>query len=182
MKFKQQKIKGVYLISPEPFSDNRGIYRRHFCQKEFGDHGLTQRVAQANIVENKYKYTLRGFHYQKPLFEEGKTLSCIKGALYDIVVDLRPKSPTYLEWIGFELDEDNRNSLYIPPGCAHAALTLKNNTIVHYYSSEFYNPKSEAGIRYNDPLFEFKWPHKPMIISEKDKTFPNFIPQFNKSS
>lgn len=182
MKFHKQKIKGVYLIEPEPFVDDRGIYRRHFCQREFKNHGIIATIAQANIVENKRRYTLRGFHYQKPPFGEGKTLSCIKGAAYDIVLDIDPKSSTYLQWIGFKLDDKNRNSLYIPPSCTHAILTIKDNTIIHYYTSEFYSPKAEKGIRYNDPYFNFKWPHKPMIISEKDKTFPNFIPQFNKSS
>lgn len=177
MKFHNQKITGVYLIEPEPFKDDRGIYRRHFSQEEFKSHSLETKVAQANIVENKYAYTLRGFHYQKHPYEEGKTLSCLRGAIYDIVVDLRPESPTYLKWIAFELSEDNKYSLYIPPGCAHGALTLKDNTLVHYYSSQFYNPQSEKGVRYNDPLFKFKWPHEPEVISDKDKNYPDFIPQ-----
>lgn len=177
MKFKQQKINGVYLIEPEPFIDSRGMYRRHFCQNEFKEHGLISNVAQANIVENKYKLTLRGFHYQKAPFEEDKTLSCLKGSIHDIVVDLRSTSPTYLKWLAFELNEANRYSLYIPKGCTHAVLTLEDNTIVHYYSSQFYHPNSEAGIRYNDPLFNFKWPHQPEVISYKDKNHPNFIPE-----
>lgn len=176
MKFYKQKITGVYLIEPESFIDNRGIYRRHFCQNEFKAHGIITKVAQANIVENKYAYTLRGFHYQKHPFKEGKILSCIKGAAYDIVMDINPKSSTYLQWIGFELNDKNRYSLHIPPSCTHAILTLKKNTIVHYYSSEFYNPKTEGGIRYNDPYFKFKWPHQPKVISDKDKNFPNFTP------
>ncbi len=176
MKFYKQKIKGVYLIEPQPFIDERGMYRRHFSQDEFKTHSISTRVVQANMVENKFAFTLRGFHYQKSPFGEGKTLSCIRGSIYDIVVDLRPKSPTYLRWMAFELNEKNRNSLYIPPGCTHAALTLEDHTIVHYYSSQFYNPKAERGIRYNDPLFKFKWPHKPLIISNKDKNHPDFIP------
>lgn len=177
MKFHKQKIKGVYLIEPEPFHDSRGMYRRHFCQREFKNHGITAKIAQANIVENKLRYTLRGFHYQKPPFGEAKTLSCIKGAAYDIVLDIDPKSPTYLQWIGFKLDDKNRNSLYIPPSCTHAILTLQDNTLIHYYTTEFYNPKSEGGIRYNDPYFKFKWPHEPKIISEKDKNHPDFLPE-----
>lgn len=177
MKFHKQKIKGVYLIEPEPFVDDRGIYRRHFCQNEFKVQGIPTKVAQANIVENKHAFTLRGFHYQKPPFEEGKTLSCIKGAAYDIVLDIDPKSPTYLQWIGFKLDDKNRNSLYIPPNCTHAILTLKDNTLIHYYTSEFYAPKSEGGIRYNDPYFKFKWPHQPEVISKKDQNHPDFIPK-----
>lgn len=177
MKFYKQKINGVYLIKPELFIDKRGVYRRHFSQDEFKTQLISTKVVQANIVENKYAFTLRGFHYQKSPFAEGKTLSCIKGAVYDIVIDLRPKSPTYLKWLAFELNEKNRNSLHVPPGCTHAALTLKDNTIVHYYSSQSYNPKSEAGIRYNDPLFKFIWPHKPQVISDKDKSHPDFIPE-----
>lgn len=174
MKFHKQKINGVYLIEPEPFTDNRGIYRRHFCQKEFKKHSINFQVAQANIVENKCAFTIRGFHFQKPPFDERKILSCIKGFAYDIVLDLDPSSSTYLQWQGFDLNEGNRNSLYIPPRCTHAILTLKDNTIIHYYSSEFYTPKAEGGIRYNDPYFNFKWPHQPEVISEKDKNHPNF--------
>lgn len=176
MKFRKQKINGIFLIEPEPIMDKRGMYRRHFCQNEFKTHSLSTKVAQSNIVENLYAFTLRGFHYQVPPYAEAKTLSCIRGAIYDIVVDLRPESPTYLQWIGFELNDNNRNSLYIPPGCSHAALTLVDNTIVHYYSSAFYNPKAERGIRFDDPLFGFKWPYKPEIISDKDRNHPNFTP------
>lgn len=175
MKFYKQKIKGVYLIEPEPFVDDRGVFRRHFDQREFKENGITTRIVQANVSENKYKHTLRGFHYQKFPYGEGKTLSCIKGAIYDIIVDIRPHSPTYLQWISFELDEDNKHSIHIPKGCANAFLTLKNNSIVHYYCSQFYHPKSERGIRYNDPLFNFRWPHLPKVISDKDKNHPDFI-------
>lgn len=177
MKFYIKKINGVYLIEPELFIDNRGVYRRHFCQRELKAHSIPAKVAQANIVESKTAFTLRGFHYQEYPYEEGKILSCIKGAIYDIVVDIRPKSPTYLKWVAFELDENNKKSVSIPPGCAHATLTLQDNTIVHYYSTQFYHPESERGIRYNDPLFKFNWPHEPSIISEKDKNHPNFSPK-----
>lgn len=176
MKFHKQRIKGVYLIESEPFIDNRGIYRRHFCQKEFKNHSIDFQVAQSNIVENKHRYTMRGFHFQKPPFGEGKILSCIKGSAHDIVLDIDPKSPTYLQWEGFDLNARNRKSLYIPPGCTHAILTLENNTIIFYYSSEFYTPKAEGGIRYNDSFFQFKWPHQPEVISDKDKNHPDFIP------
>lgn len=175
MKFHQQKIKGVYLIEPEPIIDKRGIYRRHFAREEFKLHSLNPNIVQSNIVENIQAYTLRGFHYQIAPHEEAKTLSCIKGSIYDIVVDLRNDSTTFLQWIGFELNDKNRNSLYIPPGCSHAALTLVDNTIVQYFSSNAYYPQSERGIRFNDPLFNFKWPYKIEIISDKDKNHSNFI-------
>lgn len=176
MKFHAQKIKNVFLIEPEPFTDERGIYRRHFCRKEFKDLNINFRIAQANIVENKKAYTLRGFHFQKPPFREGKLLSCIKGAAYEIVLDINPKSPTYLQWISVEINDTNRFSLYVPPECTHAILTLKPNTIVHYYTTEFYTPASEGGIRWNDPYFNFKWPRKPKVISQKDKNHPDFKP------
>lgn len=177
MKFYKQKIKGVYLIEPEPFVDDRGVFRRHFDIKEFKENSISGRILQANISENKFKHTLRGFHYQKYPHGEGKTLSCIKGAIYDIVVDLRPNSKTYLKWVSFELDENNRKSIHIPPGCANAFLTRKDNSIIHYYCSQVYTPKAERGIRFDDRLFKFKWPHKPKVISDKDNSHPNFIPK-----
>lgn len=176
MKFYKQKIKGIYLIEPEPFIDGRGVFRRHFDLKEFKDNQIDPMVVQANISENKFKYTLRGFHYQSYPYSEGKTLSCIKGAIYDIVVDVRPNSPTYMQWISFELDENNRKSIHIPSGCANAFLTLKTGCIIHYYCTQFYTPQAEKGIRYDDPLFNFKWPHSPKVISDKDKNHSNFIP------
>lgn len=177
MKFHKQKIKGVYLIEPESFVDDRGVFRRHFDFNEFRAHSISPRVVQANVSENKYKYTLRGFHYQTYPYGEGKTLSCIKGAIYDIVADLRPNSPTYLKWISFKLDENNRFSIHIPPGCTNAFLTLKNASIIHYYCSQFYTQEAEKGVRFDDPLFKFKWPHKPKVISDKDKNHPDFNPK-----
>lgn len=174
MEFYEQKIRGVFLIEPEPFADERGMFRRHFCQKEFSEHGIVTSVAQSNVSENKFKHTLRGFHYQLPPHGEGKTLSCLRGAIYDIVVDLRPKSSTYLKWIAVELNENNRKSIHVPPGCANAFLTLADNSLIHYYCSEFYNSGAERGVRYNDPLFNFKWPAEPIVISDKDRSWPDF--------
>lgn len=177
MKFIKTKIKDCVIIEPTPFEDERGSFRRHFCIDEFEQHHLDSKVTQCNISENKKKNTLRGFHYQIPPFEEAKTLTCIKGKLYDIVVDLRPYSPTYLRWEGFELSEQNKRTLHIPKGCAHAFITLKNNTIAHYYVSQKYSNSHERGIRWNDPLFNFKWPHKPLFISEKDSSYPDYKPE-----
>ncbi len=177
MRFKAQKLKGAFFIEPEPFIDDRGVFRRHFAEEEFKKHGIANKVMHANISENKYKHTLRGFHYQIYPYGEGKTLSCIKGAIYDIMVDLRPSSETYLQWVSFELDENNRSSIHIPPGCANAFLTLQDNSIIHYYCSKPYNPKAEKGIRFNDPIFNFKWPHQIKIISDKDKSHPDFVPK-----
>lgn len=175
MIFKELKIKGVYLISPEPYKDKRGLFRRHFCAKEFKKKNIEFKVRQSNISENKFLGTLRGFHYQKYPFQEAKTLSCISGKFYDVVVDLRKKSKTYKKWVSVTISSDNRKMLHVPKGCANSFMTLKNNTIIHYYCSQYYNPKNEKGIRYNDPTFRFKWPIKPKIISNKDISHKNFV-------
>ena len=123
MRFLSQKLPGVFLIEPEPFIDNRGLFRRHFCQKEFAEHDISVEVKQANISENRRRHTLRGLHFQRPPFREGKLLSCVKGAIFDVVIDLRPDSPAYLQWISLELSDENRLSLYLPPGCANGYIT-----------------------------------------------------------
>ena len=177
MKFIPQAIPGAYVIEPEPFEDDRGVFRRHFCQEEFTAATLISDVRQCNVSENRHKHTLRGFHYQVQPFCECKTMSCLKGAMYDIVVDLRPASPTYLKWVSVELNDRNRRSVHIPQGCANAFLTLEDDSIVHYYCSEFYHPEAEKGIRYNDPLFQFKWPVEPAQISRKDLSHLDFVPE-----
>ena len=139
MIFHKQEIEGVYIIEPTPFKDDRGVFRRNYCLKEFQDaigHSGTP-VMQANISENKYKYTLRGFHYQKAPCREAKTLTVIRGSIWDVVVDLRPESPTYLQWRGWGATAEGRLSIHVPMGCANAFLTLEDDTVVHYYSSEF---------------------------------------------
>ena len=174
MKFKELDIAGVYIIEPEPFIDDRGAFRRHFCQKEFLEHGIVNNMEQSNVSENNFAKTLRGFHYQLDPHAEGKTLSCLKGKIYDVVVDLRPESSTYMKWISVELDEENRKSIHIAPGCANAFLTLEDNCLIHYYCSKSYNPEYERGIRFNDPAFNFDWPFEPEIISDKDLNHPDY--------
>tara|TARA_Y100000590_G_scaffold470570_1_gene666446 strand:- start:5637 stop:6167 length:531 start_codon:yes stop_codon:yes gene_type:complete len=175
MKFEKLKINGAYFIHAEPFEDERGIFRRNFCKKEFENSGIDSSIEQANISENKYKYTLRGFHFQIPPFGEGKTMTILKGRIYDIIVDLRKESESYLKWFSFELSPEMRTSFHVPPGCANAFLTLEDDTLVHYYCSQSYNPEAERGIRYNDPLFNFKWPiKKPIHISEKDDSWEDY--------
>lgn len=180
MKFFEQEIKGVWLIEPEPSVDHRGILRRHFCQKEFGERVINTIIRQTNISENRYKYTLRGFHYQIRPFEEAKTITCFQGSIYDIVVDLRLQSETFLKWMAFEINSNNKFSLHVPAGCANAYLTLTDNTLIHYYMSEFYSPESCRGFRYNDPIFNFVWPAEPKVISEKDRNYPDFDPNLVK--
>ncbi|MBF0430813.1 MAG: dTDP-4-dehydrorhamnose 3,5-epimerase family protein [Fibrobacteria bacterium] len=182
MKFIEQQIEGVWLIEPEPFRDDRGALRRHFCQKEFSDHGITSDIAQGNISENINAYTLRGFHYQISPFEESKTLSCYSGSLYDVVVDLRPESSTFLKWVPLTIDAEKKQSIHVPSGCANAYLTLDINTCVHYYMSEFYHPGSYRGFRYNDPFFNITWPREPEMISEKDKGYSDFNPAVLETS
>ncbi len=169
MKFLKQKLKGVYVIKPEPFKDKRGMFRRHFCKKELKKIGIETSVQQANISENPKRGTLRGFHYQKKPHQEAKTISCLKGSFFDVIIDLRKNSPTYKKWQSFVITEKNRFSLHIPKGCANAFLTLENNTLIHYYCSNSYNPKFESGVLFNDPALKIKWPFKPIHISEKDK-------------
>ena len=174
MKFSKLSLKDKWQIEPNLFEDSRGTFRRSFCQEKYKEYGIDSDMSQGNISENIYKGTLRGFHYQIKPFSEGKTLSCLRGSIYDIIVDLRVESKTYMKWISFELTENNRLSIHIPPGCANAFLTLEDNCLIHYYCSNSYHPTSERGIRYNDPAFNFQWPFSPEIISDKDKSHPDY--------
>jgi len=176
MIFTEQHIEGVFIITPEPFSDKRGLLRRHFCQREYSKVGVMSEVKQCNVSENINQYTLRGFHYQMKPFGEDKTISCMNGAIYDVVIDLRKESKTYLNWESFNLTKENRLNLFVPRGCANAYLTLKDNTWIFYYHSEFYTPGAEGGIRYNDPFFNINWPVEPQIISDRDLHHSNFDP------
>ena len=172
MKFQELGLPGVWLIEPELIQDERGIFRRHFCKKEFADHGIETGVMQGNISENPHLYTLRGFHYQAPPHSEGKTISCLSGGVYDIVVDLRKGSKTFLQWVSLTIDSKDRKSLYVPPGCANAYMTTEPNTIVHYYMTAMYTADAYRGFHYNDPAFNFVWPAPPKLISEKDQNLP----------
>lgn len=174
MKFHKQKIGGVWLIEAEPIADARGVFQRHYCHREFSQQGIDSGILQTNISENYHKHTLRGFHYQAKPFEESKTLTCLRGAIYDIVVDLRPGSPTFLRWASFELRVGDGRSLHVPAGCANAYLTLEDSTAILYYMSEVYSAGAYRGFRYNDPLFGFEWPVEPAVISEKDRCYPDF--------
>jgi dTDP-4-dehydrorhamnose 3,5-epimerase len=174
MKFIETEIDGVFIIEAEPFIDDRGAFRRHFCESEFKKNNIVEDITQCNVSENKYAYTLRGFHYQLDPHSEGKTLSCLNGSIYDVVVDLRRNSTTYMKWISIELSKANRKSVHIAPGCANAFMTLEDNSLIHYYCSQSYAPDFERGIRFNDPSFNFKWPSEPEVISEKDLNHPDF--------
>lgn len=176
MTFTELDVAGVFLIELAVHADERGAFRRHFCAEEFAAHGLRADVVQGNISENLRAGTLRGFHYQTGRSAEAKTISCMTGSLYDIVLDLRPDSPTFMRWVAAELSAEDRRSLHVPAGCANAWMTMAPNTMVHYYMSELFAPGSARGIRYNDPAFDFRWPMEPVVIAERDRTFPDFNP------
>ena len=175
MNFIPQKINDLFLIIPDLHDDERGVFRRSFCKEVFEKNGVNFNVLQGNISENYNKHTLRGFHYQSTPSDESKIITCISGSLFNIVLDLREKSNTYKKWSSLEINSKERQSVYVPSGCANAFLTLENNTIVHYYMNDSYNPNTYRGIRYNDPAFSFEWPHEPEIISKKDLNLPDFI-------
>jgi dTDP-4-dehydrorhamnose 3,5-epimerase len=173
MKIFKQKIKGLYLVKNTSFKDHRGIFSRQYCKKKLKK--IFSRISQVNISKNFSKGTLRGFHYQTRKSAEIKMITLLKGSIYDIVVDLRVKSKTYLKWQFFNLDEKNIHSIILPKGCANAFLTLKNDTIISYLTSSNHNLRLEKGIRYNDPKFNFKWPIKVVKISKKDKSWKNYV-------
>jgi len=165
------KIKGVYIMEPELLADERGFFTRSFCKEEFRNYGLDADIVQCNISCNKKRGTLRGMHYQIPPFEEAKIVSCTKGSIYDVVVDLRRDSPTYCQWHSEKLSADSYRMLYIPKGCAHGFQTLEDNCIVYYQMGEYYHSECAVGIRWNDPSIGIVWPLPPMIISERDKNY-----------
>jgi len=173
MIFHEAKLPGVHEIRIEPRLDERGFFARCWCREEFESKGLTARIVQCSISLNVRKGTLRGVHYQTP-HEETKIVRCTRGSLYDVVVDLRPDSPMFKEWIAVVLSAEKRNMLYVPKGCAHGFLTLEDNTEVFYQMSEFYRPESSRGVRWDDPAFQIVWPGVPEVISERDRTYPDF--------
>ena len=174
MIFKQTKFKGVFIIEMERLKDRRGFFARTFCKKEFKKHGLNPRILQCSISFNKKKGTLRGIHYQVSPHQEAKLVSCIRGAIYDVTIDLRPDSPTFKQWLAVELTADNHRMLYVPEGVAHGFQTLTDNTEVLYQMFELYYPECARGVRWNDPAIRIQWPFKKCIISPKDQQCPDF--------
>ncbi len=172
MQFTETKLKDAFIIDLELKQDYRGFFARIFCQKEFEARGLKSLVAQCNLSFNYKKGTLRGMHYQIPPATETKLIRCIKGAIYDVIVDMRPNSPTYLQHIGVELNDQNRRALYVPEMFAHGYQALTEETEVIYQVSEFYTPNTEKGLRYDDPLLKIEWPLPVSEISEKDSKWP----------
>lgn len=174
MIFTETALKGVFLIDTEPVRDERGLFMRTWCQREFEAHGLSISWVQSSVSVNIRKGTMRGLHYQSAPHEEVKLVSCTAGAIYDVVLDLRPASPTYCQHIGVTLSADNRRAVYIPKCCAHGFLTLEPNSDVSYSMSEFHVPTSARGVRWDDPAFKIAWPAPILVMPEKDRTWPAF--------
>jgi dTDP-4-dehydrorhamnose 3,5-epimerase len=174
MIFTETRVRGAYIIDVNRSADPRGSFARAWCRKEFEDHGLTARVVQVNLSSSVRKGTLRGMHYQLEPYAEAKTVSCTKGAVYDVVLDLRRDSPTYLRWAAAELTADNRRMLYVPEGCAHGHQTLEDGTELLYFMSEFYSPEHARGVRFDDPAFGIEWPLAVTSISDADRSWPDY--------
>lgn len=172
MLFTETKLKGAFIIDLELKSDDRGFFARTFCAKEFEAHGLKPAVSQCNMSFNHKAGTLRGMHYQVAPACETKLVRCTRGAVYDVIIDLRPDSPTYRQHIGVELSADNRRALYVPEMFAHGYQTLTDDAEVVYQVTEFYTPGYERGARYNDPAFGIEWPMPVAVISDKDANWP----------
>ena len=172
MVFTETKLSGAFIIDLERREDSRGFFARAFCQHEFGDHGLKPVIAQANIGFNRRRGCLRGMHFQYPPAAETKVVRCTRGAVLDIIVDLRPESPTYLEHVSVELTADNHRAIYIPERFAHGYQTLEDETETSYQVGEFYTPAAEGGLRYDDPALALTWPLPISEISEKDAAWP----------
>lgn len=179
MRFTATPLKGAYLINLDPRSDERGFFSRLFCSEEFTKHGLEPNFVQANDSQSKHQGTLRGLHYQLPPKAETKLVRCIKGSLYDVILDLRQDSETFGESFGAILSAENRAMMYVPKGFAHGFLTLEEDSEVIYMVSEFYCKELERGIRWDDPCFNIEWPAEPIIISDKDKIHPDFDPAYH---
>ncbi|MCC6345744.1 MAG: dTDP-4-dehydrorhamnose 3,5-epimerase, partial [Nitrospirales bacterium] len=177
MIFRETGLKGAFLIEPERIQDERGYFIRTWCRREFESRGLDPRLVQCNISYTRSRGTLRGMHYQEEPYGEAKLVRCIRGELYDVIIDLRPGSPTYREWLPVTLTERNGMMLYIPEGFAHGFLTLQDDTEVFYQMSEYYRPDRAKGVRWNDPAFGIRWPLEVKVISERDKSYHDYDPQ-----
>ncbi|MFF2018102.1 dTDP-4-dehydrorhamnose 3,5-epimerase [Paenibacillus sp. NPDC058177] len=176
MRFTETKLSGAYLIEMQLLTDSRGHFARSWCYEEFASRGLEASFVQCNISYNKYKGTLRGLHYQSFPYEETKLVRCTKGSIYDVIVDIRPNSPTYKQWFGIELSETNYKMLYIPKGFAHGFQTLSDDTEVFYQMGQVYKEEYARGLKWDDPVFNITWPkeEKDRIISERDLNYDRY--------
>lgn len=178
MKFHPTNLEGAYSISLEPFRDERGLFARTFCQREFAEIGHEKEFVQFNHSLNSHKGTIRGLHYQRPPYAEIKLIRCIKGAVYDVLVDVRQESPTFLQHFGIELSAENMTMIYIPEGFAHGFQTLEDETELIYHHTAFYTPGVESGLKFDDPTLGIRWPLPPSVISDKDQNYPSISQTF----
>lgn len=174
MIFNRTRIDGVFLIELEKFEDSRGFFARAWCQDEFKKQGLNSHLVQCNFAFNKKKGILRGMHYQAKPFEEEKLVRCVRGSIFDVVVDVRQESPTYKEYLAFNLTEKNHNALYIPAGCAHGYQALEDNSELFYQMSCVHSPEHAKVFRWNDPTINIDWPIKDPILLDRDNEYPDF--------
>jgi dTDP-4-dehydrorhamnose 3,5-epimerase len=174
MIFKRAALGGVYLIEIDKLEDERGFFARTWCQREFEAYGLNSRLVQCNLSSNKKKGTLRGMHYQAAPYQEAKLVSCNRGSIYDVIVDLRPESPTYKAYLGVTLSAETHTMVYVPEGFAHGFLTLEDETYVYYQMSEFYAPEYARGFRWDDPAFGINWPGEIQVISTRDANYLDY--------
>jgi dTDP-4-dehydrorhamnose 3,5-epimerase len=182
MLFSETSIPGAYLIDLEKRGDDRGFFARAFCEQEYASHQLVSRFVQVNNSLSAHKGTLRGMHYQLPPKAETKLVRCIRGSLYDLILDLRPDSPSFGRSFGAELSAENRRMMYVPKGFAHGFITLEENTEAFYFVDEFYAPDRERGLRWNDPAFQLSWPIAPVVLSDKDAGQRDFDPAWHLSA
>ena len=178
MIFTETKLKGAFVIEIKKLADDRGFFGRSWCRREMEEHGLNGNVVNMNTSLTKYRGTLRGLHFQLPPNAEAKMIRCTRGSVYDIIVDLRPDSPTFRQWYGEELTADNHKMLYSPEGFAQGFITLEDNTEITYLTTDFYAPAAAKGVRWNDPAFNIKLPLNPVVISDQDKTWPDLDPDY----
>lgn len=174
MIFTETKLQGAYLVELEPLKDERGFFALSWSEREFAERGLESRLAECNISFNRRKGTVRGMHYQESPHGQAKLVRCTMGAVFDVMIDLRPSSPTFKRWLAFELTAKNHVALYIPIDFAHGFQTLEDNSEVLYQMSEVYSPGDGRGVRWDDPAFRIEWPHKVTLINERDASYPDF--------
>lgn len=177
MLFRETRLPGAFVVELEKHEDERGFFARSWCQKEFEARGLNPRTVQCNVSFNKVKGTLRGMHYQVAPRAEAKLVRCTRGAIYDVIIDLRSKSPTYKQYVSEVLSSGNYRALFIPEGFAHGFQTLEDNCEVFYQMSEFYSAEHQHGLRYNDPAFKISWPIEATVISDRDRNYRDFREQ-----
>jgi len=174
MILRETRIPGAYIVEIQPHEDHRGFFARTFCEREFAEVGVRVRMVQASVSWNRRRGTLRGMHFQRPPSQEAKLVRCNRGSVFDVIIDLRPRSPTYMQHVAVDLDAASRRALYIPAGLAHGFQTLEDDTEVFYQMSDYFDPHLASGVRWNDPAFAIPWPIADVTILDRDDKYPDF--------